>query len=113
MVARPGYDWFDLYYRDRAFCLQIGVTPYEMFLQAVGAREDPASAGRQMPSHWGSRRLNIVSKSSCTGTQFLHVVGLAEGGWRMSRIAGLAEKGAFRRDEIADVSGGERPTRKG
>ncbi len=51
MVARPGYDWFDLYYRDRAFCLQIGVTSYEMFLQAVGAREDPASAGRQMPSH--------------------------------------------------------------
>src|SRR5438477_10516592 len=60
MVCRPGYDWFDLYYRDRALCLQIGVTPYEMFLQAVGAREDPASAGRQMPAHWGSKRINLI-----------------------------------------------------
>jgi len=113
MVARPGYDWFDLYYRDRAFCLQIGVTPYEMFLQAVGAREDPASAGRQMPSHWGSKRLNLISKSSCTGTQFLHAVGAAEGGWRRSLIPGLAERGGFQADEIVFVSGGEGQTSEG
>jgi len=113
MTLRPAYDWFDCYYRDRALCLQLGVTPYEMFLQAVGAKDDPASAGRQMPSHWGSKRLNIISKSSCTGTQFLHAVGAAEGGWRMSRIAELAEKGAFRRDEVVYVSGGEGQTSEG
>ena len=113
MVARPGYDWFELYYRDRALCLQIGVTPYEMFLQGVGAKEDPASAGRQMPSHWGSRRLNLISKSSCTGTQFLQAVGAAEGGWRKSLIPQLAEKGGFHGDEIVLVSGGEGQTSEG
>ena len=113
MVARPAYDWFDLYYRDRAFCLQIGVTPYEMFLQAVGSKEDPASAGRQMPSHWGSKRVNLVSKSSCTGTQFLQAVGLAEGGWRMGVIPELAARGGFEKDEVVFVSGGEGQTSEG
>ncbi len=113
MVSRPGYDWFELYYRDRALCLQIGVTPYEMFLQAVGASEDPASAGRQMPSHWGSKRLNLISKSSCTGTQFLHAVGAAEGGWRKSVIPELASRGGFQNDEIVIVSGGEGQTSQG
>ncbi|MEO8189721.1 MAG: dehydrogenase E1 component subunit alpha/beta [Acidobacteriota bacterium] len=113
MVARPGYDWFELYYRDRALCLQIGVTPYEMFLQAVGASADPASAGRQMPSHWGSKRLNLISKSSCTGTQFLHAVGAAEGGWRKSLIPDLASRGGFENDEIVVVSGGEGQTSQG
>ena len=113
MVCRPGYDWFDLYYRDRALCLQLGVTPYEMFLQAVGAKDDPASAGRQMPSHWGSKRLNLISKSSCTGTQFLQAVGAAEAGLRMSRIKELAEKGGFQKDEIVVVSGGEGQTSEG
>ncbi len=113
MVSRPGYDWFDLYYRDRAFCLQIGVTPYEMFLQSVGAKDDPASAGRQMPSHWGSKRLNLISKSSCTGTQFLHAVGAAEAGWRMSQIPALCERGGFEKDEVVFVSGGEGQTSEG
>src|SRR6185295_6055776 len=113
MVCRPGYDWFELYYRDRALCLALGVTPYEMFLQAVGGKDDPASAGRQMPSHWGSKRLNLISKSSCTGTQFLQVCGAMEAGWRMSRIAELAGKGGFEKDEVGYVSGGEGQTSEG
>ncbi len=114
MVLKPGYDWFDCYYRDRALILQLGLTPYEMFLQSVGAKDDPASAGRQMPAHWGSKRLNVISKSSCTGTQFLHAVGAAEGGWRMSRIPELAGEGAsFSKDEVAYVSGGEGQTSEG
>ncbi|HSS45261.1 MAG TPA: dehydrogenase E1 component subunit alpha/beta [Thermoanaerobaculia bacterium] len=113
MVCRPSFDWFDLYYRDRALCLQLGVTPYEMFLQGVGASEDPSSAGRQMPSHWGSKRLNIISKSSCTGTQFLHAVGAAEAGWRMSLIPPLADRAGFQKDEIVLVSAGEGQTSEG
>jgi 2-oxoisovalerate dehydrogenase E1 component len=113
MVCRPGYDWFELYYRDRAMCLQLGVTPYEMFLQAVGAKDDPASAGRQMPSHWGSKRLNLISKSSCTGTQFLQGVGAAEAGWRISRISELATRKDVHGDELVLVSGGEGQTSEG
>jgi 2-oxoisovalerate dehydrogenase E1 component len=78
MVVRPGFDWIFPYYRDRALALTLGVTPEEMLLQAVGAARDPASGGRQMPSHWSSSSLHIFTGSSPTGSQFVQAAGAAQ-----------------------------------
>src|SRR3954465_1110309 len=110
MVLKPAYDWFYLYYRDRALCLELGVTPAEMLYEAVGAAKDPASGGRQMPSHWGNAPLNIVSASSPTGTQFLHAVGSAEATLR-ARLLDITE--GFQDDEVVLVSAGEGTTSEG
>ena len=123
MALKPGYDWFFPYYRDRAICLALGNTVDEQLLQAVGAAEDPASGGRQMPSHWTSRRLNIVSPSSATATQCLHAIGCAEAGRFFSRHPDAAAKhdGDYRQfknvhfhgDEVTYVSIGEGSTSQG
>ena len=110
MVLRSAYDWFYLYYRDRALCLQLGVTPAEMLYEAVGAAIDPASGGRQMPSHWGHKDYNIVSVSSPTGTQFLQAVGSAEATLRAKQ---LSINEGFHNDEVVLVTTGDGTTSEG
>ena len=113
-ILRPGHDWFYPYYRDRALCLQLGVNAYHQLLASVASAEDPNSGGRQMPSHWSSRELHIVSRSSATGMQFPEAVGAAEAGLRYSLIQELAHVSSeFRTDEVVYVSSGEGATSEG
>ncbi len=114
LLLRPGYDWFFAYYRDRALALQLGITPYDQLLGAVAAKDDPLSGSRQMPSHWSSPALNIVSRSSCTGPQFLQAIGAAEAGYRYSLIKEIEDRAErFKHDEVVYVSTGDGATSEG
>ena len=127
LALKPGYDWFYPYYRDRALCLALGVKPYDMFLQGVGAADDPSSGGRQMPSHWSYPELHIVTQSSPTGSQILQAVGCAEGGRYFARHPKAAEvpdvassvdyrqfkNVTFQGDEVTYVSLGDGTTSEG
>jgi len=125
LALKSGYDWFYPYYRDRALCLALGVEPYQMFLQGVGAADDPSSGGRQMPSHWSYPSLHIVTQSSPTGSQILQAVGCAEGGrylYRHPKAGAVpAESGdyrqfkevSFQNDEVTYVSLGDGTSSEG
>jgi 2-oxoisovalerate dehydrogenase E1 component len=103
MAMRPGHDWFYPYYRDRALALTLGISPHMMMLQAVGSAEDTQSGGRQMPSHWSSTELHIVSGSSCTGSQFVQAIGCAQAGRLLHPES----------DEVTLVTSGEGATSEG
>ena len=122
IALKPGYDWFFAYYRDRALALTLGVTPDDILLSGVGAKNDPFSGGRQMPSHWGKRKLNMVAGSSPTGLQWLHAVGAAEASlyydrfpnaFEQARKAPLGDSVTYHPDDVMYVSGGEGSTSEG
>jgi 2-oxoisovalerate dehydrogenase E1 component len=122
LLLKPAYDWFHAYYRDRALALALGMTPLEMLLEAVGAKEGPSSAGRQMPSHWGHKKIHLITRSSPTGTQWVQALGVAEASGyydefpkalEQAKEAPLGDGVTHYRDEITYASGGEGSTSQG
>jgi 2-oxoisovalerate dehydrogenase E1 component len=114
MSLKAGHDWFYPYYRDRALCLQLGMTPLDMLLAAVGSKNDPNSGGRQMPSHWGMKALHIVSGSSATGMKALHAVGSADASLIFDRVTTIPDRHQqYHDDEVVYVSVGDGTTSEG
>jgi len=114
LALRPGYDWVYPYYRDRALCLVLGVTSYEMLLASVGSADDVSSRGRQMPSHWSHPGLHIVSGSSATGTQLLQAVGCADATLLYERLPDIADRTQLaHHDEVTLVTVGDGSTGEG
>jgi len=101
MLMKPGLDWFFPYYREKALAYALGVSPKDIFLHMLSREGDPSSNGRNMPEHFSSRKLNLVSGTACTGTQFLVAVGAAKA---------LRKDGS---DAIVYVSSGEGATSEG
>ena len=113
LALRPGFDWVFPYYRDRALCLTLGITPSDMLLNAVGSKNDPNSGGRQMPTHWSSTELRIVSSSSCCTTQCLHAVGAAEASDLLQNLSTSAANISDPQDEVVLVTLGDGQTSGG
>lgn len=113
LALKPGHDYAISYYRDRALMLQLGMTAEEVLFAAVGAKADPTSGGRQMPCHWGHRALNVLSKSSCTGTQFLQGVGAAEASWYREAQTTVQDQISGDGDEVVVITSGEGTTSQG
>ncbi len=114
MVLRPGYDYFISYYRDRALMVQLGMTPKEVLMAAFGSAADVTSGGRQMPCHWSHPELNVLTKSSCTGTQFLQGVGAAEASWYLERVPEAREgAGTHHDDDVVLITTGDGTTSEG
>ena len=113
LALKPGVDWVFPYYRDRALCLTLGITPSDMLLNAVGSKDDPNSGGRQMPTHWSSTALRIVSSSSCCTTQCLHAVGAAEASDLLKNISATDSSMSKQLDEVVLVTLGDGQTSGG
>jgi 2-oxoisovalerate dehydrogenase E1 component len=113
VTLKPAYDWFFPYYRDRALCLQIGITPYEMLLAAVGAKDDPRPAAARC-RRTGAIRNTTSCRLEPDGTQVLHAVGAAEAGVIYSRVPQIPDRASrYHDDEITYVSLGEGATSEG
>ena len=101
MLMKPGHDWFFPYYREKAIAYALGMPMKDMFLHMLSREGDTSSNGRNMPEHFSSRDLHLVSQTACTGTQYLPAVGMAKG---------LRKDGS---DAIVYVSSGEGATSEG